>query len=82
MNIIKSSISCNFKYRQGFLRKYRPLNVNFIHEHFSMPFAASFIVCPLLQKMYYQEVELPESVGIPYDEEIEMRNATQFTVIR
>lgn len=53
-----------------------------IHEHFEMPFSASFVVCPLLQNTFEQKVELPVSVGISYEKEVSLMGVSKFTVIR
>ncbi|XP_055536318.1 uncharacterized protein LOC129724995 [Wyeomyia smithii] len=82
LGIRGNSVFCSFRY-EGEDETYqaRADQVEAIHEHFNMPFAATFVVCVLSGDATAIDVTLPNEVGLSYALEPSMVNATSFVKI-
>ncbi|XP_058830299.1 uncharacterized protein LOC131689315 [Topomyia yanbarensis] len=82
LNIRRADVFCNFRYENyPDVRRFRADQVEPIHENFDLPFSALFIVCKLVGSEDSTEITLPNEVGLSYDAEASMINATTFVGI-
>ncbi|XP_055610556.1 uncharacterized protein LOC129757376 [Uranotaenia lowii] len=81
LNIRRRDFYCYFRYHNGVIRWQQADQVEAIHEHFEMPFAASYVVCALTGEVGQQEIELPSEVGVSYDPKAELSEEVNFVQI-
>ncbi|XP_053687286.1 uncharacterized protein LOC128736819 [Sabethes cyaneus] len=83
LNVEGKKVFCNFWYegRPDEIHRTQADQVQAIHEHFDMPFAATFVTCMLTGNMKHTKVTLPNQVGLSYELEPSMVNETSFVPI-
>ncbi|XP_058126169.1 uncharacterized protein LOC131284443 isoform X2 [Anopheles ziemanni] len=78
----KSDVFCNFRSDNTFTAQHRADEVEAIHEHWNMEFAATYVICKLAGNVSKRTARLPDEVALSYHDEPSMREATTFVRIK
>lgn len=72
----------SFRYAEGEVVRKRADLVEAVHENFDMPFSATSVVCKLTGDKSQLKIQLPYEVGLSYNFEPSMIDATSFVQIQ
>uniref|UniRef100_A0A182J4V7 Glycosyltransferase family 92 protein n=1 Tax=Anopheles atroparvus TaxID=41427 RepID=A0A182J4V7_ANOAO len=80
--LLKSAVFCNFRSDNTFAAQHRADQVEAVHEHWNMEFAATYVICKLAGNVSRRTALLPDEVALSYHDEPSMREATMFVRIK
>uniref|UniRef100_A0A182P4G6 Glycosyltransferase family 92 protein n=1 Tax=Anopheles epiroticus TaxID=199890 RepID=A0A182P4G6_9DIPT len=80
--IRKEDVFCNFRSDNVYAAIHRADEVEAVHEHWNMEFAASYVICKLAGNITKREARLPDEVALSYIAEPSMQEATSFVRIK
>ncbi|XP_038118286.1 uncharacterized protein LOC6054363 [Culex quinquefasciatus] len=81
LKIRQMEVFCHFRYAEGEVVRKRADLVEAVHENFDMPFSATSVVCKLTGDKSQLKIQLPYEVGLSYNFEPSMIDATSFVQI-
>uniref|UniRef100_A0A182XZA7 Glycosyltransferase family 92 protein n=1 Tax=Anopheles stephensi TaxID=30069 RepID=A0A182XZA7_ANOST len=82
LKVQKVNIFCNFRSDNDYLAQHRADEVEAVHEHWNMEYAASYVICKLAGNVTKREARLPDEVALSYLDEPSMQEATSFVRIK
>ncbi|XP_053675167.1 uncharacterized protein LOC128725449 [Anopheles nili] len=81
-NVRKQNVFCNFRSDEYYIAQHRADEVEPVHEHWNMEFAATYVICKLAGNVTKRQARLPDEVALSYFDEPSMREATNFVRIK
>ncbi|XP_049289652.1 uncharacterized protein LOC125767274 isoform X1 [Anopheles funestus] len=82
LKVRKEDIFCNFRSDNTYIAQHRADEVEAVHEHWNMEFAATYVICKLAGNITKREARLPDEVALSYLGEPSMQEATNFVRIK